>query len=72
MSAVDYFNLIANLEIEADVNSDRLSPRQVLIVDRQDLPRFAIAPEELRENIALRLNKEIISIFNIFVLTIKQ
>ena len=55
LSAVDRLDLIAAFGIEGNINSDRLSPRQILVVDRQYLQQFAIPPGELRENIVLDL-----------------
>lgn len=46
-------NLLQKYGIEGDKNSDRHSPRQVLIVDQQDLNELSISPGELRENIVL-------------------
>lgn len=46
-------SLRGDLGIVGDINSDRLSPRQVLLVCSADLEQFSIAPGELRENIVL-------------------
>jgi alkylated DNA nucleotide flippase Atl1 len=51
--ASNRLNLLAGHGIEGDLNSDRHSPRQVLVVDAQDLNRLSIPPGELRENIVL-------------------
>jgi alkylated DNA nucleotide flippase Atl1 len=51
--AFNRLNLLAGYGIEGDLNSDRHSPRQLLVVDGQDLNRLSIPPGELRENIVL-------------------
>ena len=45
--------LLQGYGIEGNINSDRHSPRQVLVVAREDLNQLSIAPGELRENIVL-------------------
>ncbi len=46
-------NLLERYGIEGNINSDRSSPRQVLIVNAKDSNSLSIAPGELRENIVL-------------------
>ena len=53
MSASSEVYLLQGFGIEGDINSDRTSPRQVLIVNGQDLTQLSIPPGELRENIIL-------------------
>ena len=53
MLSVSHLNLRANLGIVGDVNSDRLSPRQILLICSANLQQFAFAPGALRENIVL-------------------
>ncbi|MEL6929968.1 MAG: hypothetical protein AAFO95_15195, partial [Cyanobacteria bacterium J06600_6] len=42
--------------ILGNINSNEISPRQVLVVCSSELKRLAIAPGELRENIVLDLD----------------
>ncbi|MEM6613009.1 MAG: MGMT family protein [Cyanobacteria bacterium P01_C01_bin.72] len=53
MLPVSHLNLRNDLGIVGDINSDRLSPRQILLVCSADLARFSLMPGELRENIIL-------------------
>ena len=53
MSASSKIDLCQEYGVQGDVNANRHSPRQVLIVDEQNLREFSIAPGELRENIVL-------------------
>ncbi|MEM8828225.1 MAG: MGMT family protein [Cyanobacteria bacterium P01_G01_bin.19] len=50
----DSVNLLERYGIERNINSDRSSPRQVLVVNAQDLNSLSITPGELRENIVLK------------------
>jgi len=53
MQAAQQIELIANQGIVGDLNSDRSSPRQVLVVNEQDLAHLNIPAGMLRENIAI-------------------
>lgn len=54
MLELEHLNLVKGIGIEGDINSDRLSPRQVLIVNAEDLSRLSISPGALRENVILK------------------
>ena len=53
MRATAELDLVKNYGIKGDRYASNSSPRQVLVVNEQDLKTFAISPGELRENIAL-------------------
>ncbi|MEO0837064.1 MAG: MGMT family protein, partial [Cyanobacteria bacterium J06642_3] len=53
MQAAQQVELIADQGIVGDINSDRSSPRQVLVVNNQDLAQFAIPAGMLRENMMI-------------------
>ena len=53
MQATQQIELIAGQGIAGDLNRDRSSPRQVLIVREQDLSQFAIPAGMLRENMVI-------------------
>ena len=53
MSISSQIQLAAGVGIIGDINSDRHSPRQILVINRQDLNQLSIPPGELRENIVL-------------------
>lgn len=53
MQVAEQIELIANQGIAGDINSDRSSPRQVLVLNEQDLTHLQIPPGMLRENIAI-------------------
>ncbi len=54
MSSLSKIYLCQEYGIEGDINSDRTSPRQILLVDANDTNKLSIAPGELRENIVLK------------------
>ena len=53
MSETTFLDLSKGYGIEGDINVDRISPRQVLIVNSEDLSGLCISPGALRENIVL-------------------
>ncbi|MEL6440417.1 MAG: MGMT family protein [Cyanobacteria bacterium J06621_8] len=53
MSAADTLPIDRGWGIVEDLNSDRLSPRQILLTSIQELNQLSIPPGELRENIVL-------------------
>ena len=53
MSETTFLDLSKGYGIEGDINADRISPRQVLIVNSKDLSELSISPGALRENIVL-------------------
>ena len=55
MSTVSCLNLHKGFGIEGNINSDEISPRQILVVCGADLERFSIEPGKLRENIVLEM-----------------
>ena len=55
VSATKRLILRQGFGIEGDLNGDKMSPRQVLVVCTKDLNQLSIQPGELRENIVLDL-----------------
>lgn len=53
MVATENLQLRKGFGIEGDINSDCMSPRQILVTRVRDLEQLSIAPAELRENIVL-------------------
>ena len=53
VSASHKLKFLSGYGIEGDINGNSCSPRQVLIVNREDLDRRSISPGELRENIVV-------------------
>ena len=53
MSETPFLELSKGCGIEGDINADRISPRQVLIVNSKDLSELSISSGALRENIVL-------------------
>ena len=56
MLEVHHLYLQQNYGIKHDLNANCLSPRQILLVNREDLAQLSILPGQLRENIVLQLN----------------
>jgi len=56
MSDASCLDLLAGFGIRGNINSDEMSPRQILVICQEDLQRLAISPGELRENIVLALD----------------
>ena len=55
MSTASHLDLRSGFGIEGNINSDVMSPRQILVTCQKDLQRFSISPGELRENIVLEI-----------------
>ncbi|MEO1005178.1 MAG: MGMT family protein [Cyanobacteria bacterium J06638_38] len=53
MLVTERLRLLSGFGIDGDLNSDDMSPRQVLLTSTQDLNQLSILPGEMRENIVL-------------------